>query len=111
MTQQTGYKKDLVGQYILKDPASTLTYEVDWTDWMPTGDTISSSSFAVSTVSGDTAAMSISLSGRVPSTERVYAKITGGSAGNTYTITNTVITDGGSTDVRRFRIKVEERYL
>ena len=49
MTDITGFKQDIVSSYIPKDPDSQLTYTVDWTDWMPTGSTLSTVAVAIST--------------------------------------------------------------
>ena len=43
MATLTGFKQDRAGLYIEKDPFSLLDYTLDWTNWMPTGDTILSS--------------------------------------------------------------------
>lgn len=111
MTDITGFKQDIVSSYIPKDPDSQLTYTVDWTDWMPTGSTLSTVAVAISTISGDTDPLTNVVSGIVTSTEKAYVTLSGGTAGNIYTIKVTITTDNGDTDVRRFRVKVEERYI
>jgi len=111
VTDITGFKKDIVSSYIPKDPDSELTYTVDWTDWMPTGSTLSTVATTVSTISGDTDPLTIDGSGIVTSTEKAYVTLSGGTAGEVYTIKVTITTDNGDVDVRRFRVKVEERYI
>jgi len=43
--------------------------------------------------------------------KHTYIELQKGTDGNTYIIKNTVVTSDGTTDVRRFRVRVEERYL
>lgn len=111
MTDITGFKKDIVSSYIPKDPDSELTYTVDWTDWMPTGSTLSTVAVTVSTISGDASPLVNEGSGIVAATEKAYVTLSGGTAGEIYTIKVTITTDNGDIDVRRFRVKVEERYI
>jgi hypothetical protein len=105
----TGYKRDNVGLYIIKDPDSTLDYTIDWTDWLSTSETVSSVSYTVpsgistSTAIGGTATATTSTTTRVT--------LTGGTAGTIYTIKASMETNQGRTVVRNFRVKVEDAYL
>ncbi len=107
MTTQTGFKQDAQGSYIEKDPAAQLTYVLDWSDWMPQGDSLSTATFAVSTIAG---ASNVTIVSSGVSGDTAYVQLSGGSAGNTYTVTNTITTTNGSTDARRFKLKVGNRY-
>ena len=109
MTQisQTGYKRDNTGSWISKDPGATLQYSIDWSDWLPTGDTIATSTF----VQESTHTANLTLSGVATANGVTSVVIAAGAAGNVYTIRNTVVTSANTTDVRRFRIQVENRYL
>lgn len=109
MTTQTGFKQDVQGSYIEKDPGSTLIYSLDWTDWLETGDSIANSVMVVNTIVG--ASNVTVVSSGIQNANVTYAELSGGSAGNTYTVTNTVTTDNGLVDVRRFKLKVVNRYL
>ena len=40
MATLTGYKRDIYGLYIDKDPESTLQYTFDWQNWLATGEHI-----------------------------------------------------------------------
>ena len=55
MANLTGYKRDNTSLYIAKDPDSNIQYGLDFTDYLNSGDTISSASTTISTVSGDSA--------------------------------------------------------
>ena len=53
MATLTGFKEDRVGVDIEKDPYAILDYSLDWTNWMPSGDTISTISVTAETITGD----------------------------------------------------------
>lgn len=109
MPDTSGFKKDTIGSYIAKDPGAYLTYTINWSDWLPGGDNLDTSTFTTSTVSGDAAPLTIAASTIIGS--NAVVEISGGTAGEIYTITNTITTTNGEIDKRRFRIKVEDRYL
>lgn len=109
---QTGFKRDHQGVYILKDPGSQIVYTLDWSEWLATGSNISASTWTVSTVTGDgNLALSQVSSGITNSDRHTYIELEDGTHGNTYIVKNTITTSTGSTDVRRFRVRVEDRYL
>jgi hypothetical protein len=111
MTIKTGYKQDLKGSYISKDPASQLVYSLDWgTEWLATGNTITAVVYTVSTISGDATPLVIVTSG-IQSGTITYVELSGGKAGEIYTVTCSVTTSDSDVDRRRFRIKCEERYV
>ena len=109
MPDISGYKRDVVGAYIEKDPAATLDYTVDWSDWMPLSSNLNTAVFTTSTITGDTAPLTIDSTAVV--NDLAVAVISGGTAGEIYTITNTITTDNSETDSRQFRIKVVKRQL
>lgn len=109
MPSLTGYKKDQVGSYIEKDPYAVLDYTLDWTNWMPNGDTISSISITAETISGDSAPLTID-----STTNNNYlatANISGGTAGNIYNVEYKIDTTNGLKDSRNIRIKILERQV
>lgn len=109
MPSLTGYKKDQVGTYIEKDPYAVLDYTLDWTNWMPSGDTISSISITAETISGDSAPLTID-----STTNNNYlatANISGGTAGNIYNVEYKIDTTNGLKDSRNIRIKILERQV
>lgn len=110
MSTITGYKKDTVGAYIDKDPGSRLIYSMDWSEWLPLGDTLSTATYTISTIAGDTAAI-VKHSQGVEGGDVSYVELSGGSAKEIYTVTATVTTVDGAIDKRRFRLKVNDRFL
>lgn len=109
MATLTGFYRDNEGALIDKDPDAALGYLLSWTDWLPSGDNITVSSWSVEAISGDTDPLSVSSSSNTDSTTTV--NVTGGTSGNIYKVYNTIETSGGLTDRRYFRIKVKERSI
>lgn len=109
MATITGFIRDNEGIYIPKDSEATLTYSLDWTDWLNNGETITSSSYTLETITGD--ADPLVRSAQSTTNYVTTVKITGGTIGNIYKVYNTIITSGGLTERRYFRIKVEARSL
>lgn len=110
-TQLTGFKQDHVGSYIMKDPAAVLTYSVEWADWLYSGDTLLSTTITAEAITGDPAGTALRVLSSGVTTTKAYASIDRGTAGEIYTISVSIITNNGLRDTRRFRIKVENRYL
>jgi hypothetical protein len=98
-------------RYLEKDPVAVLTYSVNWTEWLIGSDALSNSVVTVSTITGDPTPITIVTQGYQLLSNVAYAELSGGSSGNTYTVTNTITTEDGNTDARRFRIRVSERYI
>lgn len=105
--QQTGFLKDIKGAYIPKDPDAILQYGIDWTDWLSAGETVTTSTFQVET----TGTGLISLSNSIIFDNVTAVTISGGTTGTIYTVMNTITTSESWQDVRRFRVKVEDRFL
>jgi hypothetical protein len=111
MTTQTGFRQDNTGSYIDKDPAATLVYSLDWNDWILPGDALANSTMTTTTITGDPTPANIVTSGFQSNTNVTYAEISAGSAGNIYTITNTITTENGLIDRRAFRVRITPRFL
>ena len=109
MTTLTGYRADRDGAYIDKDSEAVLDYGISWKDWMPTDDSISSSTWTVSTITGDSDPLAIDSSSFTGSTSKTVATISGGTDGNIYTLSNKIVTGDGRTDRRHFRVCVKAR--
>lgn len=86
-----------------KTPEARLDYVVDWTNWLPAGLTIDSSTWSYS---DDLTAVATSLSS--PQTSII---LSGGTEGETYIIKNIIETTGGSPlkDSRVFKLLVTTR--
>jgi len=83
-----------------KDPNAILDYAVDWSRWLA-GDEIATSEWTVS--SGLTKVSDSK------TTTKATVWLSGGTAGQSYTVTNRITTTGGRTEERSFTIRVEER--
>lgn len=109
MATTTGFLYDNEGLWIPKDSEASLTYSLDWQDWLSNGETISSSLYTVETISGDSDPLTkVSQSS---SDTITTVKISGGTVGNLYKVYNTITTSGGLTERRYFRVRVEQRSL
>jgi hypothetical protein len=107
MPTLTGFKQDRAGKIIDKDPYAILDYTLDFVDWMPAGDSITSATVTAETIAGDSSALTIDSTGVTANT--VTANISAGTAGNTYNIEYKIVTTNGLRDSRNFRIKIIER--
>jgi hypothetical protein len=80
-----------------KDPAAKLDFLFDWSAWLPIGDTISTSAWAID-VAPDA---SLAIAGSpAPSntTTTTTVWLTGGTLGQRYVLRNRVVTVGGRTE-------------
>ena len=85
-----------------KDPADVLDYDIDYGDWIASGDTITTVTTSVSPA-GELAVDSVQIS-----SPEVKIWVSGGEAGSTYTITVTASTTAGRVKEETFRIRVKE---
>jgi hypothetical protein len=83
-----------------KDPNAVLDYTVDWTRWLA-GDQIASSAWLVPT------GLTKMADSKTGSSATVW--LSGGTAGQSYTVTNRITTAAGRTEDRSFIARVEER--
>ena len=111
MTQLTGFKQDHIGSYIDKDPGAVLTYSIDWSDWLYGGDAIASTLWTVTAITEDPAGTALRIVSYGFLNDVSYAQIDRGTTGEIYTVTCKITTTEGNTDFRKFRIKVNPRYL
>jgi hypothetical protein len=107
-TIKTGYEIDTLGSWIRKDPTAQLVYSMDWTEWLPTGDTLSAVTYTLQVRSNDPAPL-VKVSSGVQSNTITYVELSGGNVGKIYTITAYVTTVDGLKDSRTFRVKIENR--
>lgn len=109
MATITGFYKDNEGSLIDKDPEATLTYQIDWSDWMPSGDEIDTSSWTVETITDDSD--NLTTTGNTNTTTSTTVTLTGGTSGNIYKVYNTIVTLNSLTERRYFRVKIKDRTL
>lgn len=101
MTTQFGPLYDADGAYFEKVAGSDLVYGLDWSVWLPASVTVSSSAWSADsgiTVESEGVAAGVAL-----------VTVSGGTAGQTYWLTNSVTLSDGQDDSRSFRIKVIAR--
>jgi hypothetical protein len=83
-----------------KDPDAILDYAVDWSRWLA-GDTIAASLWIVPA--------GLAKVTESNSATKAIVWLSGGTAGQSYTVTNRITTAGGRTEDRSFTIRVEDR--
>jgi hypothetical protein len=108
MTTITGYKQDTQGTYIVKDRLATLTYSMNWSEWLPTGVTVASVSYSVTPPTYNPTPLTLSSSG-VSGGNVTFVVLAAGTAGKIYTVTAQITLDNSQIDRRSFRVKVENR--
>jgi hypothetical protein len=87
----------------LKDPNATKDYPLDWSDWLPEGDTITSSSWIVE--EGITEV--VGKTSHDDTTATIW--LSGGTVGESYLVTNRITTAQDRVDDRTIRIFVTQR--
>lgn len=105
---RTGYERDNQGVWIYKDPNAQLVYSMDWSQWLPEGDTLSTATYTLQVRANDPAPL-VKISQGVQSGTISYVELSGGQVGKIYTVTATINTQDGLVDRRNFRIRVENR--
>jgi hypothetical protein len=87
--------------HFIKDPAGIIDYTVRWSSWLPSGDTISSSSWTVP-------AGLVKVSEANTTTDAVIF-LASGTIGQIYEVTNRIITAGGRQNDQTISILIEEK--
>lgn len=87
-----------------KDPQALLDYKLDWSQWLPTNDVITASTFTV--VAAGTNPVTIDDQSFTGTTATVW--LAGGVAGSRYRVTNHITTAGGREDDRSLTITCKE---
>lgn len=104
---RTGFLKTNTGLEIDKDPNAQLTYTFDWSDWLPSTDSLSSVSYSVAARRNDPTPIVIETSGVDGS--NTYVELSGGQANKVYIVTAEINTTEGLVDRRNFRLNVVNR--
>jgi len=84
----------------IKDPDAVLDYAIDWSAWLDT-DTITDSDWTT------TEGITIDSDSFTDTASTVW--LSGGTAGDTYSVTNHITTTAGRQDDRSIKIKCKER--
>lgn len=84
-----------------KDPDAKLDYTWDWSLWLPNGDTILTSAFTPSP------GITVNSSSNTTTNSTVW--LSGGTEGQSYTVTNEITTVQGRIDDRTITIRIQER--
>lgn len=106
---RTGFEILNSGLQISKDPAAQLTYTLDWSEWLESGDTISTVDWTVAARRNDPTPVTVASSGKDGTNTKTYIELAGGQADKTYIVTAEITTNDGLTDARSFRVLVEKR--
>lgn len=85
----------------VKDPDAVLDYKFNWSDWLATGETISSATVTVQS--------GLSKDSQTNSTTDVTVWLSGGANGQVYTVQCRITTNQLRTDDRTFLIRVSDR--
>jgi len=96
----SSFKVDGTGFWILKDPAATLDYMLDWEEWLA-DDTITAATWTL------TSGITKPQEAFTDTTTTVW--LAGGSAGTTYTATCHITTASGRQEDRSFRVICKDR--
>jgi hypothetical protein len=86
----------------VKDAADVLDYTINWASELATGETISTSSWTVTT--------GITKDSDTKTTTTTTIFVSGGTLAATYTLYNTVVTSGARTFKRYIQVKIAEIY-
>ena len=94
-----------MAQTYAKDPAAVLDFTFDWSDWLATGETISTF-----TVTPDTG-ITLGTGDKAPSQANgiITYWLTGGTDGTAYKVVCQIVTSAGRTDERYVWISVANR--
>ena len=107
MAIRSGFEQTIQGLTIQKDTEARLIYTFDWSEWLPSGDTISASTYTITARTNDPDPLAIHTQGRT--TTSTYVELKEGQEGKIYTVTVQVTTTMGLIDRRNFRVKVLAR--
>jgi hypothetical protein len=87
--------------HFTKDPAGIIDYTIRWTSWLPSGDTISSSSWTVPP--------GIVKVSEANTTTDAVIFLASGSLGVIYEVTNRIVTTGGRQNDQTISILIEDK--
>lgn len=103
----TGFVQTIQGLTIVKDTEAQLFYTFDWSEWLPTGDSLATVAYTITARANDPDPLikeSEGISG-----DTTYIELSNGQEGKVYTVTCKITTTEGLIDRRNFRCKVQAR--
>jgi hypothetical protein len=103
----TGFEQTIQGLTIKKDTEAQLIYTFDWSEWLPTGDSLADSEYTITARANDPDPLEIESEGI--DGDKTYVELSNGQEGKVYTVTCKITTTNGLIDRRNFRVKVEAR--
>lgn len=103
----TGFYQTIQGLTIDKDSEALLSYTFDWSEWLPTGDSLSTVDYTITARVNDPDPL-IKVTQGIQG-NKTFVQLREGQIGKTYTVTCKVTTDDGLIDRRNFRVKVLAR--
>lgn len=95
------------GLQVEKDTEAQLVYTLDWVDWLPTGDSLSTAQWTITARANDPDPLTIVSSGI--SGTQTYVELDEGQEGKSYVVSCKITTTDGAIDRRFFRVKVLAR--
>jgi hypothetical protein len=87
--------------HFIKDPQGIIDYTIRWTSWLPSGDTISTSTWTVP-------AGIVKVSEANTTTDAIIF-LASGTVGVIYPVTNRIVTAGGRQNDQTISILIEEK--
>lgn len=103
----TGFYQTIQGLTIQKDTEAQLVYTFEWSEWLPTGDSLSTVSYSIATRANDPDPL-IKEAESIAGTQ-TWIELSNGQEGKTYVVTCAITTTDGLEDRRNFRVKVLAR--
>lgn len=86
----------------IQDPDALLDYVIDWSEWLPSGDTIDTSTWFV-----DDDALEIESTSKTDTTATV--RVSGGTLNRRYKVTNRITTTAGLINDQTITIRIREK--
>jgi len=103
----SGFIQTTQGLQIEKDTEAQLVYTLDWVDWLPQGDSLSTVNWTITARANDPDPLAIVSSGITGT--KTYVELSNGQQGKTYVVSALIQTVDGLIDRRFFRVKVLAR--
>lgn len=93
-------------QVYLQDPDATLKWTFDWSSYLASGETISTSAWSVEP---DDSGIGLQVGSDSKTTTTTTVSLSGGVRGETYRVTNRIVTTNDNTEDRTIEVRVGER--